>query len=529
MVYVAIYRCLEFRALVQQPELLVNVLPADASLEDIEVDPSLSFLDNFVQGALNNGAIPYTPPAYDDDDDDDDGGNGGGLKVTPYAMPSMPVATVSAGSTQGSLANNSLPTGPSGIVLGGSGGGGANIEGVTTSSGANLTTMHNPVVQLKVATTGNVWGKKEPVPEPEPTAPAPATPSGDLFGGVNISSPAVPVPSSNTMPTVASTPSVATPAPPPEPEKPREPTEKEKMAAKMFMGMGGGGSSGSTKRGSVGGGIKRSNSPVPPRSSSPVPPAAPAASMDLLGGMPASNPPPSASPASGGMFAGMEVAASNPPPAPTPPASGGMFAGMDVAASNPPPAPTPPKPAEPSTLDIFADMSAAPEFQAPQISNIMSQFDSQTPPPPLAAAPPVPVVSANVGPDISPCAMTTAEFGGKWGGLPHELKNSIACGQHIRTLDMLKATMTNNTSASASSSEDIFAVSSNMTAYHHIESIAPTTEAIYGATNSRNDTILVHIKLIAARNKCDIIVKGNNREVCNTVMGELCSNTRLLK
>ena len=36
-------------------------LPADASAEDVDVDPGLPFLDAFVQRALAGGAAPYIP------------------------------------------------------------------------------------------------------------------------------------------------------------------------------------------------------------------------------------------------------------------------------------------------------------------------------------------------------------------------------------------------------------------------------------------------------------------------------------
>ena len=40
-----------------------NVLPQDASCEDLEVDASLSFLSSFVQTALQDGAAPYISEA----------------------------------------------------------------------------------------------------------------------------------------------------------------------------------------------------------------------------------------------------------------------------------------------------------------------------------------------------------------------------------------------------------------------------------------------------------------------------------
>ena len=54
-------RCIELCELSQNFETMQEVLPIDASCEDLEVDASLSFLDGFVAEALQNGAQPYRP------------------------------------------------------------------------------------------------------------------------------------------------------------------------------------------------------------------------------------------------------------------------------------------------------------------------------------------------------------------------------------------------------------------------------------------------------------------------------------
>ena len=48
-------RCLEFKALLNHSEAMVEALPIDASCEDIEVDESLSFLQPLVNQALASG------------------------------------------------------------------------------------------------------------------------------------------------------------------------------------------------------------------------------------------------------------------------------------------------------------------------------------------------------------------------------------------------------------------------------------------------------------------------------------------
>lgn len=41
------------------PATRAAALPADASCEDVDVDPALSFLDGYVSEALQTGAAPY--------------------------------------------------------------------------------------------------------------------------------------------------------------------------------------------------------------------------------------------------------------------------------------------------------------------------------------------------------------------------------------------------------------------------------------------------------------------------------------
>ena len=53
--------CSELKALCDNLPLMQAALPVDASCEDIEIDPHLPFLDDFVGRALQNGAQPYLP------------------------------------------------------------------------------------------------------------------------------------------------------------------------------------------------------------------------------------------------------------------------------------------------------------------------------------------------------------------------------------------------------------------------------------------------------------------------------------
>ena len=67
-----------------------QVLPVDASTEDIDIDPALSFLDTFVQNALANGAKPYNAASKRCADDDDLAVATDGLKWEAYDQPADP-------------------------------------------------------------------------------------------------------------------------------------------------------------------------------------------------------------------------------------------------------------------------------------------------------------------------------------------------------------------------------------------------------------------------------------------------------
>jgi len=61
MLEVSVIVCVELAWRSEPVALRLAALPADASAEDVEVDPGLPFLDAFVRRALDGGAAPYIP------------------------------------------------------------------------------------------------------------------------------------------------------------------------------------------------------------------------------------------------------------------------------------------------------------------------------------------------------------------------------------------------------------------------------------------------------------------------------------
>ncbi|XP_065178615.1 AP-4 complex subunit epsilon-1-like [Sycon ciliatum] len=93
-------RCYEMKLLSAQPALMQEVLPTDASCEDLEVDGSLSFLDDIVSDAMARGCPTYKPASQrksafkppDEEEPQEDSGRVAGLNVTPYAAPQQSAA-----------------------------------------------------------------------------------------------------------------------------------------------------------------------------------------------------------------------------------------------------------------------------------------------------------------------------------------------------------------------------------------------------------------------------------------------------
>lgn len=84
-------RCFEYLAVTKNLGLMTEVFPEDASCEDIEVDPNLSFLSAFVDKAAAQGAPRYDPPE-DSDDEDFDGQSSASnrLNFEAYKKPEIP-------------------------------------------------------------------------------------------------------------------------------------------------------------------------------------------------------------------------------------------------------------------------------------------------------------------------------------------------------------------------------------------------------------------------------------------------------
>jgi AP-4 complex subunit epsilon-1 len=78
-----------------------NVLPVDASMEDIEVDETLSFLNAFVNDAVSKGGKRYIPSNDSDEDSDDESKKKTAINVVPYELPPDPATMIYEPKTSG--------------------------------------------------------------------------------------------------------------------------------------------------------------------------------------------------------------------------------------------------------------------------------------------------------------------------------------------------------------------------------------------------------------------------------------------
>lgn len=454
-------RCLEFQNLITTaPHLLGEVLPVDASCEDVQVDPNLSFLDGFVNQAIADGAKEYEKPEDDDDEDEFQytSKKVSAFKMTPYEKPTKPGASFNVGS-MGGIGSGSIAA-PSSSMSGVTPPPGAYGNNAQGSSISNNTNSGEP--QLNVRNVANVWGKGGMTSGGgiAPTSTSSATPAP------------APVPSTSTntwsssSAYSSSTSTYTKNAPPPEPVKSEEQIRKEKMAAALF---GGGGQSApsparvarrTTAPRSTAATATVSSAPAPHPTAAPViasaqappPTPAPAQEFDLLDFMSDPSPAPATT-----LGSGIDILSPSP-----------------MLEPEPQPEPTPPPPA-PVEVDPFAasglldGLSDAP--LNPLVSNDKFQHNGQT---------------------LAPLQITTPQFGAKWGSTPHSSPLSATSSKY--------------------STLDAFMGLCKTIGAHAIESIPATNEGICAGMLGGTNIVLIHGK-ISNGGRVDVTIKSTDATV----------------
>lgn len=483
-------RCIEVLALLKHSDTMADVLPVDASCEDIDVDESLSFLQNFVQQALNNGARRYEPPAnfYSEDDESSKKTQ---LKITPYAMPTIPAVAPSAGIVQ------SLPSTTSAAATGPTPLGPAINNRQSTPLSIN-SSQGNQLINTRGA--AQVWGKKPEPPPPAPTpVPEPVQVQSYIPEPVSVPSPTVPqlhgVSGGMWGASAGAAPAPA-PVAPVEPPRPRELTEKEKMAAALFGGVGGkpaagAGAAANRRKSAIGGNTSAPVSAAPSANNSPAP-AVVMGTPDLFSGM------------------------SAPVPTQLPPAHATGAPAMELLdmLSDEPMVPThaPPPPIQhipvPAPINDFGggllDLGMAP--LAPTPAPVMQSNPPPVPAPAMNLISDVfgsmdlsgggTTLSSNIDSGMRPLVINTQEYGRRWGMSPVDAKASVPCNHLSRLdLDTIRRSMPAH--------------------FHHVESIPNTLESIYASTvTTVGAVVLVHMKLQPARRAVDVTVKSTSQEIC---------------
>mmetsp|Transcript_11996 Transcript_11996/g.25547 ORF Transcript_11996/g.25547 Transcript_11996/m.25547 type:complete len:1075 (-) Transcript_11996:125-3349(-) len=455
-------RCLEFQTiLTQAPHLLGEVFPVDASLEDVEVDMNMSFMDGIVGEAISNGARPYEKP--DDDEDDDDinaiaSQTATAFKMTPYEKPSE--RTYGQGVMQGMGSSNMGVTGAPNVTLppGNSGVGAASPQ-APTSPIQQSAKPGEP--QLNVRNVANVWGKQAaPV-----QAPASSVPSTSSFAS------STPAPAPSGYGGFGSSPAPATA--PVAPVKTAEQLEKERMAAALFGGISGAPPPPPAQPAAM---STPQMTPAPPMpqpmpvapAAPPVPPPAPAAAeVDLLG----FDMEPSTTTAT---TSTVDMLAPTPlveEPAPVP------------AAAPPAPAPAPPAPApvdDPfaaaGLLDGFAEPAPLPSLTTTEALD-SAKFE-------FGGAP------------IAPLTINTPQFGERWGQCSSSHPVNVPSSTSASTLGKFMALC-------------------ERAGLHKVEEIAATNEGIAACMAGGGSSVaLVHGKISplpgGTSSRVDVTVKSTD-------------------
>eukprot|EP00003_Mantamonas_plastica_P010897 TRINITY_DN2043_c0_g1_i4.p1 TRINITY_DN2043_c0_g1~~TRINITY_DN2043_c0_g1_i4.p1 ORF type:complete len:1067 (-),score=443.58 TRINITY_DN2043_c0_g1_i4:615-3815(-) len=222
-------RCYELEATmanVASTEVMDAIMPIDGSCEDLEVDVNLSFLDWFVEQALEEGAEPYLTIAErrDLDLEEELGGGGGDLfthestqetfKFDAYAAPERPKHTPKY--------EPQVTESPRAVIHNGVTG--QSVDEVLNSSGLNVKGVKK------------VWGKKN-TPEPEQQTTVVEQTMQQVSQFANEDSQQESDDDTDILDN-GRTNSFAKNEEPAKPKKPARLSEKEKFAASLFGGLG---------------------------------------------------------------------------------------------------------------------------------------------------------------------------------------------------------------------------------------------------------------------------------------------------
>lgn len=450
-------RCIEFQNLITTiPHILGEVLPVDASCEDIQVDENLSFMNAFVRQAISNGAKEYEKPEDDDEEEDDyiasKTGKVSVFKMTPYEKPPQPGSSYNRSAMAGVGSNMSSTS------MGAAG------TNVTPPPGTYRTSQQNGLSngtssmanepQLNVRNVANVWGKSgvsngtKSSTAVSSSSPAPAS----------LSTPAAPA--SNSTWSYTNTYTSQTAPAPVQVVKTEEQLRKERMAAALFGGSGSSAPSSVTRpsipkrteprritpsasESSVRGGVM-------PETDSTPPAAAP--EVDLLDLM--------------GDFEPAQISA---------------VPDVDILA--------------PSPLEDTQTKSSSTKEETPLVDH-EDPFAASGLLGGLSDAPLSSLHSDRIfqheGQSLAPLQITTEQFGAKWGSVPHTCPLSTISAKYV-TLDAVM---------------ELFA----SVGLKNIESIPATSEGICGGMMNGSELILLHGKVTPSGSsaKVDMTIKSTD-------------------